>query len=146
MKLPKRKKLVPLPRLLKRAEKAFNQFIRTRDQDKGCISCGAEVSQAGHYFPVKGYSALRYDEHNCAGQCAYCNCYLHGNQANYRIGLAIRIGSTAVEELEQRAIGNRVKKWTRSELQEIIDKYSAKPSVFLANFDKEVKAIIIEKG
>src|SRR5690349_4806618 len=117
-RLKKKDKLVPLPKLKARAEKIFNSWIRSRDQGKPCISCGAPANQAGHYFPVKQFSALRYNELNVNLQCAYCNCYCHGNQAMYRIGLVKRYGELAVEELEREAIDNRVKKWTRPELEE----------------------------
>jgi Zn-dependent M16 (insulinase) family peptidase len=49
--------------------------------------------------------------------------YKHGNQAMYRIGLVERIGEKAVKELEFEAVNNRLKKWTRTELNELIDKY-----------------------
>ena len=28
----------------------FNKYIRLRDRNKGCISCGGPVQQAGHYY------------------------------------------------------------------------------------------------
>jgi len=49
--------------------------------------------------------------------------FKHGNQAMYRIGLVDRIGEKAVKELEYEAVNNRVKKWSRLELNEIIEKY-----------------------
>ncbi len=112
-----------LPALLKKTEGIFNAYIRKRDEGKPCISCGKPGNQAGHYFPVKGFSALRYDERNVNLQCAYCNRYQHGNQAMYRIGLVKRYGEDMVLGLENDAVSNRVKKWTRTELNEIIEKY-----------------------
>jgi hypothetical protein len=50
--------------------------------------------------------------------------YKHGNQAMYRIGLVERIGEKAVKELEFEAVNNRVKKWQRTELIELIDRYT----------------------
>jgi hypothetical protein len=41
----------------------------------------------------------------------------------YRIGLVERIGEKAVKELEFEAVNNRVKKWQRNELNELIDRY-----------------------
>jgi len=114
---------VPLPKLLKKTQDVFNAWVRQRDEGKPCISCGKPGNQAGHYFPVKGFSSLRFDERNVNLQCAYCNCYMHGNQAMYRIGLVKRIGEENVLDLEADAVNNRVKKWTRDELQEIINKY-----------------------
>ena len=42
----------------------------------------------------------------------------------YRIGLVEKIGEKAVKELEYEAVNNRVKKWQRDELFEIMKKYS----------------------
>ena len=115
--------VTPLPKLLKKAQDVFNAWVRERDQNRPCISCGKIGNQAGHYFPVKGFSGLRYNEDNVNLQCAYCNCYQHGNQAMYRIGLVNRIGEKRVKALEEKAISERVYKWTREELNEIIVKY-----------------------
>lgn len=118
-----KKKSDTLPKLLKKTEKIFNQYIRHRDQGLPCISCGKnQGDQAGHYFPVRGHSSLRFDEFNVNLQCAFCNCYLHGNQAHYRQGLVEKIGEKAVKELEERS--RTVYKWTRSELEIIIQKYT----------------------
>ena len=115
--------LIPLPKLLEKTQKVVNAYIRKRDEGLPCISCGGIGNQAGHYFTVKGYSALRFNEWNIHLQCAGCNMYKHGNQAMYRIGLVERIGENAVKELEFEAVNNRVKKWTRTELNDLIDRY-----------------------
>jgi hypothetical protein len=113
----------PLPKLLENAQQVFNRYVRHRDEGLACISCGGNGTQAGHYFPVKGFSVVRFDEWNVNLQCAYCNCYLHGNQAMYRIGLVKKIGEKAVKELESKA-QQKVYKWDRDVLEEIIKKYS----------------------
>jgi hypothetical protein len=119
------KKTLPksLPKLLEQAQKVFNAWIRERDKDEGCISCGKPANQAGHYFPVKGHSYLRFHTFNVHGQCAHCNCYLHGNQAHYRQGLVMKIGEGEVLNLE-RYSRHGVYKWSRYELEEIIKKYT----------------------
>ena len=110
--------LIPLPKLLEKTQKVVNAYIRKRDEGLPCISCGSyNGNQAGHYFTVKGYSALRFNEWNIHLQCAGCNMFKHGNQAMYRIGLVERIGEKAVKELEFEAVNNRVKKWQRNECQ-----------------------------
>ncbi len=116
-------KSVPLPKLLEKAQKVFNSWIRNRDEGQLCISCNNLGNQAGHYFPVKGYSIVRYDEINVNIQCAGCNLYKHGNPQQYRIGLVRKYGEDVVKDLEERA-QRRVYKWTRDELEEIIKKYS----------------------
>ena len=116
------KKLIPLPRLLKKAESVFNAYVRRRDFGLQCISCQNEGNQAGHYFPVR-YSGVRFSEINVNLQDAYCNCYAYGNQAMYRIGLVKKYGEKAVQELEEEAVRTKHKKWTRQELDLIINKY-----------------------
>ena len=116
--------LKPLPKLLEQTQKVFNAYIRKRDEGQPCISCGSNNgNQAGHYFPVKGFASLRFNEWNVNLQCAYCNMHRYGNQAMYRIGLTQKIGEQAVRDLERIAVNERVKKWTRPELYEIINKY-----------------------
>ena len=116
--------LTPLPKLLEKTQKVVNSYIRKRDEGLSCISCGSpNANQAGHYFSVKGNSSLRYNEWNINLQCAGCNMYKHGNQAMYRIGLVQKIGEKAVKELEEIAVNNRIKKWSRIELNELIEKY-----------------------
>jgi 5-methylcytosine-specific restriction endonuclease McrA len=124
--LPKKAvgKLKPLPKLIKDAQQVFNKYIRTRDEGMVCISCGSDkANQAGHWISVKQSSALRYNEWNVNLQCAGCNLYLHGNQVMYRVGLVKKIGEKAVAELESMYVNNRIKKWDRTELENLINKY-----------------------
>ena len=118
-------KQTPLPKLLKKTQEVFNRFIRERDADKGCISCGAEVQQAGHYFSQGHHSALRFNEFNTNGQCIRCNCFLHGNLINYRSGLIKRYGEQKVMLLENSG-QSKVKTWSRVELMALIMLYGKK--------------------
>jgi len=120
--MPVKPKIIPLPRLLKKAQEVFNAFIRARDISKGCISCGGVVQEAGHYFSQGHHSALRFNEVNTNGQCTRCNCFLHGNLINYRSGLIARYGESKVLLLESSA-RNKVKKWSRVELEAVIKIY-----------------------
>ena len=58
---------------------------------------------------------------NVNGSCAKCNTFLHGNIIGYRKGLIERYSLADVEILEDQR--HDLKKWTRSELLEIIEKY-----------------------
>jgi hypothetical protein len=117
------KKLTPLPKLLKKAQTIFNKWIRERDKEKSCISCGGKVEQAGHYFSQKNYSGLRFDETNVHGQCVRCNMYLSGNLIEYGMGLVDRYGTTYHIGLLKKGRFKTPKKWSREELIEIIKKY-----------------------
>ena len=115
------KKLTPLPKLLEKTQRIFNAYIRERD--KQCISCGGPVEQAGHYHSQGHHSALRFNPINTNGQCRRCNMFLHGNLIKYRQGLVEKHGEDIVLRLEEEANKNRLKKWSRAELEEIIKKY-----------------------
>jgi hypothetical protein len=49
--------------------------------------------------------------------------FLHGNLIKYRQGLVEKHGEDIVLRLEEEANKNRLKKWSRAELEEIIAKY-----------------------
>lgn len=118
----KSKKLLSLPKQLEKTQKAFNAYIRARDKDKGCISCGGPVQEAGHFFSQGHHSALRLNEINTNGQCTRCNCFLHANLIHYRSGLVKRYGEEKVLLLESSA-RNAIKKWTRFELEALEQHY-----------------------
>ena len=117
------------PELLKLAQIAFNAFIRARDADKPCISCGkppsAQTNQtdAGHFRSVGSAPHMRFVENNVHGQCKHCNQYLAGNVLAYRKGLIERIGLEAVEALEA---DQTPRKYTHDELRDLAASYRAK--------------------
>lgn len=116
--------LTPLPKLLEKTQKVINAYVRKRDEGLPCISCGSpNANQAGHWISVRQSSALRFNEWNINLQCAGCNLYKHGNQAMYRIGLVHKLGEQAVKGLETIATRVKVYKWSRVELEELIEKY-----------------------
>ena len=112
--------------LLAYAQIVFNKWVRVRDEDKPCISSGGRVEQAGHYKPAGSFSGVRFDEINVNGQTVEDNCHKGGNENQYREGLVARYGEAAVIELEERAYKTKFKKWTREELEAIIEKYKIK--------------------
>lgn len=116
-------KTASIPSLTKKAQVVFNSWIRKRDKDFGCISCGAPITEAGHYLSRGHYSALRFNEVNTNGQCTRCNCFLSGNLIHYRQGLVKRYGEKTVLRLENSVAVRAVKKWTRLELELIIKMY-----------------------
>jgi len=74
----------------------FNEFVRTRDKDLPCISCGTTNKvqyHAGHFFSVGGYPGLRFHEDNVHKQCGQnCNKEKHGNLIEYQKELVKKIG------------------------------------------------------
>jgi hypothetical protein len=115
-----------VPQLLKVLQVVFNAYIRKRDAEKGCISCGSPVTEAGHYFSAGHYSSYRFTEINVNGQCTRCNCFLSGNLIKYRQGLVKRYGEAKVLMLENDAAIRKAKKWSRFELEILIKEYKQK--------------------
>lgn len=117
------------PTLLQLAQTLVNKFIRLRDKDELCISCGHDFkngrqAHAGHYIPRSRSSFLRFDEDNIHKQCSICNNYLSGNVGAYRVNLIIKIGIDRVIYLEKHQ--NSLKKYTIQDLKDIIKKYRIK--------------------
>lgn len=112
------------------AQKAFNAYIRLRDQLAGhcCISSGRPLDwsgnnvDAGHYRSRGSAPHLRFDERNCHAQTKQENRYASGNVVDYRLGLIARIGLEAVEALEADQAPRR---YTVEELQAIKKHYAA---------------------
>ena len=111
---------------LKETQVVFNKYIRLRDQNDGCISCGstsASSYHAGHYRSIGSAGHLRFNEHNCHKQCAACNTHLSGNLIRYRLGLIRKIGMELVEALES---DNETVKWSIEEIKLLKVQFSAK--------------------
>ena len=127
-KLNERKaKLKSRSEWLKEAQAAFNKFIRLRDKDQPCISCGRYHEgqwHAGHYRSVGACPELRFCEQNVHKQCSVCNNHKSGNIIEYRINLVRRIGQSAVEFLEKQ--DHEPKKYTIEDCKGIIKYYKAK--------------------
>lgn len=101
------------------AKKEFQLFIRLRDYNLPCISCGTtetDLFDGGHYFKAEVFSGLIFDERNVHKQCRKCNRFLSGNELQYRAGLIDRYGREFVEQLESEANAKRVYKFTKAEL------------------------------
>ncbi|MCC2615951.1 recombination protein NinG [Aestuariibacter halophilus] len=112
--------------LMKDAQVEFNKFIRLRDADEPCISCGRYHPgqyHAGHYRTVGSHPELRFDESNCHKQCAPCNNHKSGNLVEYRINLTKKLGPDKLEWLEG---PHEAKKWSRDDLIELKKHYRAK--------------------
>lgn len=118
--------------LTKKAQLIFNKYIRERDRQGDwfvCISCGkskqVDEMDAGHYVPRGSSSFLRFSEFNVHGECTRCNRFDDFHLVGYRKNLIEKIGLKAVEDLEESR--SKVKRWTKSELEEIIKRYERIP-------------------
>jgi len=118
-----------LPKLKAKCQIAFNAFIRKRDEGKPCISCGQmKPLQAGHFYSVKMYDGLRFDEDNCHGECAGCNAFDDMHLLAYHENIQTRIGQERFQLLCDKAHNYRMfgYKWSRAELEEKIEYYKEK--------------------
>lgn len=123
-----RESLKSIARLIQEARVPFQRWIRLRDANNRCISCGAnsEIWDAGHYYKAEVFAGLIFNEVNVNKQCAKCNRFLGGNESGYRLGLIERYGPEKIAELDAIADANRVYKFTREELKEIKENYLKK--------------------
>lgn len=120
--------LITKPQLVKKAQTAFNAYIRERDRGKTCISCDTPLGDepntydAGHYRSVGSAPHMRFVEDNVHGQCKRCNNWLAGNHVEYRKRLLERVGERQTELLEA---DSTLRKYTKEGLEEIARHYRA---------------------
>lgn len=111
---------------VQKTQRKFNEYIRLRDREKPCISCGRhKIEQAGHYYPAGKFTSVRFNEDNVHGQCIQCNYYQHGNLIKYRVFLERRIGKERLDLLDSEAT-RKIKKWSMTELIQIHELYKSK--------------------
>lgn len=110
---------------LKKLQYEFNKFIRLRDRDKPCITCGAKTewkkANASHFYAVGKVPQLRFNEDNVHSSCVKCNKWLHGNLENYAERLPKRIGQKRFNKLQESK--NKDLKLSIPELKEKIQHY-----------------------
>jgi hypothetical protein len=112
---------------IKLAQQVFNKWIRLRDKDQNCISCGSKLGakyDAGHFWSAGGHANVRFHSDNVHAQCVSCNQHKHGNLLAYREALIKKIGSDRFNDLED--IAHVTKKWDKEELKELITVYKKK--------------------
>ena len=83
--------------------------------------CDKNTSQAGHFIHR---NSLDFDERNIHCQCVKCNKYLSGNLIEYTLKMIKKYGHETVDELK--ILSHQVRKFSRDELEEIIENYKSK--------------------
>lgn len=120
----KKKEGLPLQELLALAPVVVNKWIRNRDKGKPCVTCGKDnPKEAGHYLAAGSYSGVRFDPMNIHLQCNDCNCYKGSNNPAYKEAMLRMYGPVALAELELKAKATKKYKWSRQELEDIIEKH-----------------------
>ncbi|EMO1105413.1 recombination protein NinG [Yersinia enterocolitica] len=130
--------LKPDSHFKKLAQQAFNEYIRTRDYDQPCISCGETNPpdlhggqwDCGHFKTVGGFPELRFVECNAYRQCKSCNAgsAKYGGKAAtvekmYRESLAEKFGQELVDWLDG---PHEMNYYRRDDYIRIRDEYRAK--------------------
>jgi len=111
------------------AVRHFHKFIRTRDQDQPCISCGKYTTlQAGHFYSAGNHPSTKFNEDNVHGQCKRCNYFLSGNLLPYRENLILKIGQERFDKITLTTQMSKKYgyKWDRFFLLDVIEKYKNK--------------------
>jgi hypothetical protein len=111
---------------LKEAQSAVNAYVRERDKDLPCVSCGRHHQgqyHAGHYRSVGSAPELRFETSQIHKQCSACNNYLSGNLIPYRAELINRVGLNVLAWIEG---PHPAKRYTIDDLRAIRDDYRAK--------------------
>jgi len=83
-----------------KADKYFSEYIRERDKDKPCITCGKHTNDkdCGHFISRR-YESVRFDEKNAHGQCQKCNRFEYGNQYEHGKQVDRLYGKGTADEL-----------------------------------------------
>ena len=118
-----------VPQLKAIAVRHFHKFIRNRDQDQPCISCGKYTTlQAGHFYSAGHNPSVKFNEYNVHGQCKRCNYFLSGNLLPYKQNLIKKIGQEQFDKITLNVEMSKKfgYKWDRFYLIDVINKYKGK--------------------
>jgi hypothetical protein len=129
-----------LSTLIKEADAVFSKYIRRRDANKtysfylNCFICGrAERVEFAHcmHFIDRDQMSVRYDEMNSHGGCETCNMFDPKHVERYEAVMIEKYGIKEVESLIWKS--RSLAKFTRYELEEIIETYKQKLKSLIAN-------------
>lgn len=106
---------------------ACHAYIRERDKEKGCITCGRSLIgvkfDAGHFLKATN-SYTKFMEKNIHGQCVRCNQYKGGEESIYRDRILEIYGVKTLRALER--CKSRAVKRTADDYKKIEEYYKQK--------------------
>lgn len=121
----KKKKLLSLPKLKKKAWSIYSTYRRRKEADFAgyvrCYTCGAEVPWKEAHLGHFKHGKLDFDPRNTRIQDAACNTYRGGKLDVYGVKLVEELGLEEVKDLERCAA--QFVRYSRQELNEIIETY-----------------------
>lgn len=99
-----KKKVKSKAKWLEELQAVFNQYVRIRDINEGCISCDKPSNwngqwHASHYYSRGHSSSLRFNLHNVHKSCSVCNSHLSGNIGEYKPMIIKKIGLESFEQI-----------------------------------------------
>lgn len=128
---PKKKRLVPIPKLKKKLRMLWSEYTRlshsNQDGMVACMSCGdihywhgTGKLHNGHFFSKKYYSCIEFDELNTNPICDKCNkAQSSGEGYRYYLNLVKKYGAEAIQKLFEKGCAKIP--YTREQLQEKIE-------------------------
>ena len=104
----RREKLKTRSQWGREAQAAVNAYVRYRDRDRSCISCGRNLKfgavggkvDAGHLLSRGAHPHKRYRTDNIHAQCVACNRHRSGAVDNFRVGIVWRYGQEYLDRIE----------------------------------------------
>ena len=127
------KKSLTTRALINKLDRVFSRYIRMKDADEGgtvsCVTCGrlfhwSEV-HCGHWIK-RQHQSVRFREENTGPQCVRCNLHMGGCQDEYAAHILRKYGQATFDDLLAKK--REAKKWTRGELESLIEEYTQKVS------------------
>ena len=116
--------------LVKKLDKAFSDFTRSKDSVQGmstCFTCGKvaewKTMDAGH-FQSRGKYSTRWEERNVKPQCKGCNMVNGGQQYVFGKRLDALYGPGSADEVVFQS--NQLRKFSSQELIELTEYYRGK--------------------
>lgn len=127
------KKKQSLRSLKNKCWRIFSEWVRRRDADEGgtvhCVTCRKPIywkeAHAGHFVPGRTNAVLFHPD-IVNPQCPICNIWKGGAYHDYTLYMLDKYGREKVEEFL--SLRRQVKKYTRSDLEELIESYKQKLS------------------
>ena len=86
-----------------KADRYFSAYIRKRDENKPCITCGKYGKKDAGHFISRRFEATRFDEKNVHGQCIKCNRFEYGNQFEHSKAIDRIYGDKTADFLLQKS-------------------------------------------
>lgn len=125
------KKKPSLSALECKLDKVFSEYVRRKHADAGgtvqCVTCPKLMfwkdADCGHWIK-RQHRSVRWDERNVGPQCTRCNHFMGGAQDEFSLHVIGQHGIEAYSELLK--LKHQVKKYTRPDLEALIDEYKQK--------------------